>query len=48
MRQTVAVLRLVDGLYELVDYTSDQRLESALLPGLDLTVAEILRAGNST
>ncbi|MFQ3617934.1 MAG: Uma2 family endonuclease [Cyanobacteriota bacterium] len=45
-RQAVAVLSLVDGLYESVDYTGSQRLVSGVLPDLDLTVEQILRAGS--
>jgi len=45
-RKAVAVLSLVDGLYESVDYGESQRLVSGLLPELDLTVEQILQAGS--
>ncbi|WP_448596903.1 Uma2 family endonuclease [Thermoleptolyngbya sp.] len=45
-RRAVAVLSLVDGLYESVDYAGSQRLVSGLLPELDLTVEQILQAGS--
>jgi len=45
-RRAVAVLSLVDGLYESVDYGESQRLVSSFLPELDLTVEQILQAGS--
>lgn len=47
-RAMVRVLTLVDGLYEAVDYRGNDRIQSSLLPELDLTVEQLLRAGNSS
>ncbi|WP_448560754.1 hypothetical protein [Trichothermofontia sp.] len=45
-RATVLVLLLVDGLYESVEYVEDDRIQSSLLPELNLTVEQLLQAGN--
>lgn len=45
-REMVRVLTLVDGLYESVDYRGSDRIQSSLLPELNLTVEQLLRAGN--
>jgi len=45
MKAKVTVLTLVDGLYELVEYAGEERIISSVLPGMELTVAQILRGG---
>jgi len=45
MKAKVTVLTLVDGLYELVEYTEEERIVSSVLPGMELTVAQVLRGG---
>jgi Uma2 family endonuclease len=44
-RAHVAVLTLVDGLYEEIIYQGDQRLLSQMFPKLELTVKQVLQAG---
>ncbi|UZQ54516.1 Uma2 family endonuclease [Trichothermofontia sichuanensis B231] len=48
MRALVRVLTLVDGLYESVDYRHNDRIQSSVLPELNLTVEQLLCAGNSS
>jgi len=43
----VMVLMLVDGLYESVDYSGSDRVVSALFPQLNLTVEQVLQAGDN-
>ncbi len=45
-RATVLVLMLVDGLYEAIEYVGSDRIQSSLLPELNLTVEQLLQAGN--
>ncbi|WP_448571556.1 Uma2 family endonuclease [Trichothermofontia sp.] len=45
-RATVLVLLLVDGLYEAIEYVGGDRIQSSLLPELNLTVEQLLNAGN--
>jgi len=45
-KNKVAVLMLVDGLYESVDYLGSDRVLSSVFPQLDLTVEQILQAGS--
>lgn len=45
MKAKVTVLTLVDGLYELVEYAEDEQVISSVLPGVGLTVAQVLSGG---
>jgi Uma2 family endonuclease len=46
-RQIVLVLSLVEGAYQPVRFTRDQRLESTAFPALQLTANQVLAAGES-
>jgi len=46
-RAMVTVLMLVDGLYEVVEYSGGDRVVSSLFPQLNLTVEQVLQAGDN-